>query len=68
MIPQPRRKTKQISIGDVKIGGDAPIAVQSMTCTDTADVPATVRQIHELADSGCDLVRYRRSSGRRLYR
>jgi (E)-4-hydroxy-3-methylbut-2-enyl-diphosphate synthase len=57
MIPQPRRKTKQISIGDVKIGGDASIAVQSMTCTDTADVAATVRQIHELADAGCDLVR-----------
>lgn len=57
MIPQPRRRTKQIQIGDVKIGGDAPVAVQSMTCTDTADVESTLAQIHELADAGCDLVR-----------
>ncbi len=57
MIPAARRKTKQISIGDVKIGGDAPIVVQSMTCTDTADVAATVRQIHELAELGCEIVR-----------
>jgi (E)-4-hydroxy-3-methylbut-2-enyl-diphosphate synthase len=57
MIPQPRRVTKQINIGDVKIGGDAPIVVQSMTCTDTADVAATVRQIHELAELGCEVVR-----------
>jgi (E)-4-hydroxy-3-methylbut-2-enyl-diphosphate synthase len=57
MIPQPRRATKQINIGDVKIGGDAPVVVQSMTCTDTADVAATVRQIHELAELGCEVVR-----------
>jgi len=57
MIPQARRRTKQISIGDVKIGGDAPVVVQSMTCTDTADVAATVRQVHELADLGCEVVR-----------
>ena len=57
MIPAARRPTKQISIGDVKIGGDAPIVVQSMTCTDTADVAATVRQIHELAELGCEIVR-----------
>ena len=57
MIPQARRVTKQISIGDVKIGGDAPVVVQSMTCTDTADVAATVRQIHELAELGCEVVR-----------
>ncbi len=53
----PRRATKQIQIGDVKIGGDAPIVVQSMTATDTADVKATVRQIHELAEIGCEVVR-----------
>jgi len=57
MIPQARRRTKQIQIGDVKIGGDAPIVVQSMTSTDTADVAATVRQIHELAELGCEVVR-----------
>jgi (E)-4-hydroxy-3-methylbut-2-enyl-diphosphate synthase len=62
MIPVARRPSKQITIGDdrvgyVKIGGDAPIAVQSMTATDTADVAATVRQVHELAELGCDLVR-----------
>ena len=53
----PRRLSKQIQIGDVKIGGDAPIVVQSMTSTDTADVASTVRQIHELADLGCEIVR-----------
>ena len=52
-----RRQSKQIQIGDVKIGGDAPIVVQSMVATDTADVAATVRQIHELFEVGCELVR-----------
>ena len=52
-----RRKTKQISIGNVKIGGDAPISVQSMCNTDTRDVKATLNQIHELASKGCELVR-----------
>ncbi len=52
-----RRKTKTISVGKVKIGGDAPIAVQSMTNTDTRDVDATVAQIEQLTDAGCDLVR-----------
>jgi (E)-4-hydroxy-3-methylbut-2-enyl-diphosphate synthase len=57
MIPQARRRSRQINIGDVKIGGDAPIAVQSMTATDTAKVEATVRQVQELAEAGCDVVR-----------
>jgi (E)-4-hydroxy-3-methylbut-2-enyl-diphosphate synthase len=57
MIPSARRLTKAIQIGDVTIGGNAPIVVQSMTCTDTADVSATVRQIHELAELGCEIVR-----------
>jgi (E)-4-hydroxy-3-methylbut-2-enyl-diphosphate synthase len=57
MIPQARRGTRQINIGDVKVGGDAQIVVQSMTCTDTADVEATVRQVQELAEAGCDVVR-----------
>jgi (E)-4-hydroxy-3-methylbut-2-enyl-diphosphate synthase len=57
MIPQPRRRSRQIYIGDVRIGGDAPIVVQSMTATDTANVEATVRQVQELAEAGCDVVR-----------
>lgn len=52
-----RRKTKQISIGNVKIGGDAPISVQSMCNTDTRDVNTTLNQINELAAKGCELVR-----------
>lgn len=52
-----RRKSKQISIGGVKIGGDAPISVQSMGNTDTRDVQTTLKQINELADAGCELVR-----------
>ena len=57
MIPAPRRKTKPVFVGDVQVGGDAPIVVQSMTCTDTADVDSTVAQIHELAEAGCEIVR-----------
>ncbi|HEY8489606.1 MAG TPA: flavodoxin-dependent (E)-4-hydroxy-3-methylbut-2-enyl-diphosphate synthase [Dehalococcoidia bacterium] len=57
MIPKPRRKTKPVHVGSVTVGGDAPIVVQSMTNTDTADVEATLRQIHELADLGCEIVR-----------
>ncbi len=53
----PRRKSKPIRIGNVTIGGDAPVRVQSMTCTDTRDVSATVRQIKELEEYGCELVR-----------
>jgi (E)-4-hydroxy-3-methylbut-2-enyl-diphosphate synthase len=52
-----RRKSKQIWVGDVPIGGDAPIVIQSMTNTATADAAATVRQIQALADAGCQLVR-----------
>ncbi|HEY4684947.1 MAG TPA: flavodoxin-dependent (E)-4-hydroxy-3-methylbut-2-enyl-diphosphate synthase [Dehalococcoidia bacterium] len=52
-----RRLTNQIQIGDVKIGGDAPIVVQSMCSTDTSDVATTVRQIHTLAELGCEVVR-----------
>jgi len=52
-----RRNSKQITIGDVKIGGDAPISVQSMCNTDTRDVEKTLNQINELADAGCELVR-----------
>lgn len=52
-----RRKSKQISIGDVKIGGDAPISVQSMCNTDTRDVQKTLAQINELTEAGCELIR-----------
>lgn len=52
-----RRKTRQISVGGVPIGGGAPIAIQSMTNTDTADAAATVAQIRRLAEAGCDIVR-----------
>lgn len=52
-----RRKTKQIEIGGVKIGGDAPISVQSMCNTDTRDVKATVNQIKSLEEKGCELIR-----------
>ena len=52
-----RRKSKQFNIGNVKIGGDAPISVQSMCNTDTRDVQTTLSQINEMADKGCELVR-----------
>jgi (E)-4-hydroxy-3-methylbut-2-enyl-diphosphate synthase len=52
-----RRKTRQISVGGVKIGGDAPISVQSMTKTDTRDVDKTVAQIQCLREAGCEIVR-----------
>jgi (E)-4-hydroxy-3-methylbut-2-enyl-diphosphate synthase len=51
------KRTRQISIGGVKIGGDAPISVQSMTKTDTRDVDRTVVQIQRLEDAGCEIVR-----------
>ncbi len=53
----PRRKTRQISIGSVKVGGDAPISVQSMTKTDTRDVRKTVAQIRQLETAGCEIIR-----------
>lgn len=52
-----RRKTRTISIGNVKIGGTAPVSVQSMTNTDTRDVEATVRQIKQLERAGCEIIR-----------
>jgi (E)-4-hydroxy-3-methylbut-2-enyl-diphosphate synthase len=53
----PRRKTRQIMVGKVAVGGDAPISVQSMCTTKTTDVNATLQQIAELTASGCDIVR-----------
>jgi len=51
------RQTKKIRVGDLYIGGGAPITIQSMTTTDTRDVKATTEQIGKLADAGCDIVR-----------
>ena len=53
----PRRETRQIMVGDVAVGGGAPVSVQSMTVTKTADVDATLQQIYALAAAGCDIVR-----------
>ncbi|MBV1885039.1 MAG: flavodoxin-dependent (E)-4-hydroxy-3-methylbut-2-enyl-diphosphate synthase [Gammaproteobacteria bacterium] len=55
--PIKRRKTRQVMVGNVPVGGDAPIAVQSMTNTETCDVDATVGQIRSLEDAGVDIVR-----------
>ncbi len=52
-----RKKTRQIMVGDVAVGGDAPITVQSMTITKTADVEATLQQVYSLAAAGADIVR-----------
>jgi len=52
-----RRQSKPIRIGEVTIGGDAPVVVQSMAKTDTRDIQATVNQINELADCGCEITR-----------
>ena len=59
MIESPikRRQSRQIQVGSVAIGGDAPIAVQSMTNTNTCDVQSTVAQIEAIVDAGADLVR-----------
>jgi len=52
-----RRTSKPLRIGKATVGGGAPIVVQSMTKTDTRDIPATINQIKELEDSGCEIVR-----------
>jgi (E)-4-hydroxy-3-methylbut-2-enyl-diphosphate synthase len=52
-----RRKTRQIRVGKVLVGGDAPVSVQSMTTTPTTDINATLQQIAELTATGCDIVR-----------
>ncbi len=53
----PRKQTRQLKLGSVRIGGGAPIVVQSMTNTDTRDVEATLGQIKRLHDAGCEIVR-----------
>ncbi len=55
--PIKRRLTRKIMVGDVAVGGDAPISVQSMTNTETTDVEATVAQINQIQQAGADIVR-----------
>ena len=55
--PIVRRKSKQIMVGNVPVGGDAPISVQSMTNTPTSDIEATVAQIESIQQAGADIVR-----------
>jgi (E)-4-hydroxy-3-methylbut-2-enyl-diphosphate synthase len=57
MSVSPRRLTRQIQVGSVKIGGGAPISVQSMLTNDTRDVEESVRQIQRLAEAGCQIIR-----------
>ena len=57
MTAHPRRPTRQIRVGTVAVGGGAPVSVQSMTTTKTADVEGTLQQIYALAAAGCDIVR-----------
>ena len=57
MLVAPRRKTRVLQVGKIKIGGDNPIVVQSMTTADTRDPVATLAQIDELAEVGCEIVR-----------
>ena len=52
-----RRKSREIKVGDLYIGGSSPITVQSMTNTDTHDVEATYRQVLRLQEAGCDIIR-----------
>lgn len=52
-----RRKSRKVKVGKLFVGGDAPITIQSMTTTDTTDVQATINQIHELEDVGCEIIR-----------
>lgn len=51
------RNSRQIKVGNVLVGGGAPVSIQSMTNTDTKDVEASIKQINELAEAGCDIVR-----------
>src|SRR3954471_12483561 len=57
MSARARRRSRQVAVGDVLIGGGAPIVVQSMTNTDTADAASTARQVEALARAGSELVR-----------
>ncbi|HEY9685858.1 MAG TPA: flavodoxin-dependent (E)-4-hydroxy-3-methylbut-2-enyl-diphosphate synthase [Coleofasciculaceae cyanobacterium] len=56
-LPMPRRRSRQIRVGNIAIGGDAPISVQSMLTNDTRDIEESVSQIQRLADAGCEIIR-----------
>lgn len=56
-LTRPRKKTRTLQVGDVAVGGEAPISVQSMTNTDTRDAAATAAQVERLAEAGADIVR-----------
>src|SRR3972149_6656231 len=53
----PRRKTRPVHVGDIQVGGDAPVVVQTMTNTDTADAKSTLEQTARLAEAGAEIVR-----------
>jgi len=55
--PRPRRESRPVQVGKIQVGGGAPVSVQSMCTTDTADIEATVAQIHRLEDAGCEIIR-----------
>ena len=57
MAPCARELTRPVMVGDVQIGGGAPVVVQSMTCMPTTDAASTLAQVHALAEAGCDIVR-----------
>jgi len=52
-----RRETRKIKVGTIEIGGDAPVSIQSMTNTDTRDIPSTLKQIKALQEAGCEIIR-----------
>ena len=52
-----RRRTRVVTVGDVRLGGDEPVRIQSMTTTDTLDTAGTVDQAQRLAEAGCEIVR-----------
>ena len=58
MAINPKKKlTRRIHVGDIPIGGGAPVSVQSMTNTDTRDIPSTIKQVEQLFEAGCEIVR-----------
>ncbi|MCH8273152.1 MAG: flavodoxin-dependent (E)-4-hydroxy-3-methylbut-2-enyl-diphosphate synthase, partial [Candidatus Marinimicrobia bacterium] len=52
-----RRKTRRVMVGDVAVGGDAPVSIQSMTTTKTWNVKETLKEIHDLEEAGCQIIR-----------
>ena len=65
MLVAPRRKTRVLHVGNVAVGGDNPIVVQSMATADTRNPAAVLKQVHDLAEAGCEIVRWRFPIARR---